>query len=134
MAWVGRDLPLLGSKTQTSLKSSVGRVLLLVAGRNVGARSAGAREVELWALRSMTQDDAKSLWVDQASRLIRIRDPRIAALDAETLAAALWDRPLVDRPSRSGSRPSASPPEASRRGEIQVGASTSIGPVMVPQR
>ena len=79
--------------------------------------------------------DAKSLWVDQASRLIRIRDPRIAALDAETLAAALWDRPLVDRPSRNGSPRSVSPPEVSAAGEIQVGASTtSIGPVMATQR
>ena len=31
-------------------------------------------------------DDTKSFWVDQTSRLIRIRDPRILALDAEVLA------------------------------------------------
>ena len=57
--------------------------------------------------------DAKSLWVDQASRLIRIRDPRIPALDAETLAVALWDRPLFDRPPRNGSPPSVAPRDTS---------------------
>ena len=72
-------------------------------------------------------DDAKSLWVDQASRLIRIRDPRIAALDAETLAGALWDRPLVDRPSRNGSSPSTAPRETSGAGEIQTGANANMG-------
>ena len=42
-------------------------------------------------------DDARDFWIDQAARLIHIRDPQIPEADAETLASALWERPIGNR-------------------------------------